>query len=203
MWWKLGLLSQLWHLETRPGPINLPKSSLKISGWPQSKVVCLVECWRCGSLGVCFKWVCSRCDLHSQQLEQVDEILRQRYPALVKWNRILLQEDNARPHTPQTNMTKIQEFAGIKLLLHPAYRSDLAPSDYHLFQCMAHLWWGRNFKNIEAVEVDLAEFFASKTRDWYCREIINLAEKWLKTIELEEYFNFLSENIQNKICLKN
>ena len=48
---------------------------------------------------------------------------------------------------------------------------------------MAHFLRGRNFQNIEAVEVSLNEFFTSKTRDWYRRGIINLAERWLKMIE--------------------
>ena len=40
-------------------------------------------------------------DLYSQQLERVHELLRWRYPALVNGNRVLLQQNNARPHTPR------------------------------------------------------------------------------------------------------
>ena len=50
-------------------------------------------------------------------------------------------------------MTKIQELGGNELLPHPEYSPDLALSDYHLFQSMAHFLCGRNFENIEAVEV--------------------------------------------------
>ena len=94
-------------------------------------------------------------DLYSQQLERVHEILRRRDPALVNWNRVLLQQDNVRPHTARTTLTKIQELGGIELLSHPAYNPDLA-----------HLLRGRNFENIEAEEVGLTEFFASESRDW-------------------------------------
>ena len=64
-----------------------------------------------------------------------------------------------------------------------------------------------NFENAEAVEVGFTEFFVSKTRDWYRRGIVNIAERWLKTIEsdfpyFEEYINFLSESIPNKILFK-
>ena len=41
---------------------------------------------------------------------------------------------------------------------------------------MAHFLRGRNFENVEAVEVDLTEFFTSKTRDWYRRGKTNLAQ---------------------------
>ena len=69
------------------------------------------------------------------------------------------------------------------MLPHPACSPDLAPSDDHLIRSMAHFLCGRNFENIEPVEVGLAVSFASKTRDWYHHEIINLAERWFKTIE--------------------
>ena len=36
------------------------------------------------------------------------------------------------------------------------------------------------------MEVGAAEYFASKTRDWYCREMIKLSESWLKTIESDD-----------------
>ena len=61
-------------------------------------------------------------------------------------------------------MAKSQELGGIELVLHPAYSPDLATSDYHLFRSIAHFLHRINLKNIEAVEVGLAEFFVSKTR---------------------------------------
>ena len=127
-------------------------------------------------------------DLYSHQLERVHEILRRRYPALVNRNRVFFQQDNAKPLTARTTTTKIQEFGEIQLLPHPAYNHDLAPSYYHLFRSLTLFLHGRNFENFKAVEVDLTEFFASKTRDWYRREIINLAERRLKTIESGELY---------------
>ena len=103
-------------------------------------------------------------------MKRVYEILRRGYPALVNRNRVLLKEDN-------TTMTKIQELGGIELLPHPAYNPDIAYSDYHLFRYMVHFLRGRYFENIEDVEVDLTEIFASNIRDWYRRGIINLAER--------------------------
>ena len=58
------------------------------------------------------------------------------------------------------NNEKDHELGGIELLPHPAYNPDLAPWDYRLFRSIAHLLRERNFENIEAVEVGLAEFFA-------------------------------------------
>ena len=39
---------------------------------------------------------------YHQQLERIREILKLRYSALVNRNRVLLQQDNARPHTART-----------------------------------------------------------------------------------------------------
>ena len=89
-------------------PINHPKSSLKKSVRPQSNVVCLVEFWRCDSLGVCSKWGAVDADLYYQQLEWVYEILRRRYPALLKRNRVLLRLDNAGSRTARIIMTKFR-----------------------------------------------------------------------------------------------
>ena len=72
-------------------------------------------------------------ELYSQQLERVHEILRRRCPALVNRIWVLLQQDNARPHTARTTMTKIEELGGIDLPQHPAYSHDLAPSDIICF----------------------------------------------------------------------
>ena len=113
-------------------------------------------------------------DLYSQQQERVHEIFKWRYRATVNRNRVLLKQDNARPHTAGTTMTNIQELAGIELLPHPAYSPDLCAFRLPSVSILAHFLRGKNFENIEAVESGLSEFFASKTRRWYRRGIINL-----------------------------
>ena len=82
-------------------PAILPKSSFKKSVRPQRNVVCLMEFWRCESLGVFPNGRAVYADLYSEQLERIHEILKRIYPALVNRNGVLLQQDNARPHTAQ------------------------------------------------------------------------------------------------------
>jgi histone-lysine N-methyltransferase SETMAR len=57
---------------------------------------------------------------------------------LANRKRVLLQQDNASPHTARKTKETLRELDDIKLLLHPAYSLDLAPSDFHLFWAMAH-----------------------------------------------------------------
>ena len=117
-------------------------------------------------------------DLYSQQLERVHVILRRRYPALINRYRVLLQQDKVRLQTVRTIVTKIQELGRIELLSHPAYSPDLAPSDYHLFRSMPNSCMQGISKTLK-----LWNWVSPKTRDWHRRGIINLTERWLKTIE--------------------
>lgn len=122
-------------------------------------------------------------DLYSKQLEKVYAILVKRYPSLINRRQVLLQQDNARPHVARITRQKIEELDGIELLPHPAYSPDLAPSDYYLFRSMAHFLQGRRFNNIQEVEIGVREFFASKETSWYRRGILELSERWQKTID--------------------
>ena len=86
---------------------------------------------------------------------------------------VIMQKDDSvlqHAHTAHTTMTKIQELGGIELPPHPVYSPDLVPLDYRLFRSMVHFLCGRNFENIEDVEVDITESSHQKP------EIINLAE---------------------------
>lgn len=120
-------------------------------------------------------------ELYSMQLERVLEALRSRYPSLVNRKRVILQQDNAKPHTSKVTLQKIEELQ-FDLLPHPAYSPDLAPSDYHLFRSMAHFLRGKFFASVDDVENACREFFASKDSAWYARGINQLAELWQKTI---------------------
>ena len=103
------------------------------------------------------------------------------------------------PHTARIITTKVQKLGEINTARPlPAYSSDLVPSDYHLFWSMAHFLHGRNFENIEAVEMGLNKFFAPNTRDWYRCGIINLDEKRLKTIESHDLYFLLIEQKHTK-----
>lgn len=122
-------------------------------------------------------------EVYCQQLDRVHEIMQQRYPQLINRKRVLLQQDNARPHTAKKTMVKIDELAGFELIPHPAYSPDLAPSDYHLFRSMAHYLVGKSFKNDDDLKSGCQQFFDSKNQQWYTAGIKSLAERWIKCVE--------------------
>jgi histone-lysine N-methyltransferase SETMAR len=120
-------------------------------------------------------------------------VLLEKYPALVDVDqkRVLLQQDNARPHTAKKTIQKIEELEGIELLPHSAFSPDLEPSDYYLFHSMAQFLRGKKFQSVADVEDAVEEFFVSKDKEWFYQALKELAEKWVKTIEYEGlYFEY-------------
>jgi histone-lysine N-methyltransferase SETMAR len=84
--------------------------------------------------------------------------LLEKYPALVNRKRVLLQQENARPHTAKKTLQKIEELEDIELLQYPAFSPDLEPSDYYLFRSMAQFLRGKKFQSVADVEVVVEEF---------------------------------------------
>jgi len=88
-------------------------------------------------------------NLYYTQLGRMYVKLSRKYPTWVNRKRLLLQQDNAKPHTTRRTKEKIKELEEIELLPHPAYRPDIVPFYYHLFS----QWFNnKRFNNLEQVE---------------------------------------------------
>jgi histone-lysine N-methyltransferase SETMAR len=57
---------------------------------------------------------------------------------------VLLQHDNARPHTARATAKKITDLR-LECIPHPAHSPDLAPSDYHVFGPLKEALDGKKF----------------------------------------------------------
>jgi histone-lysine N-methyltransferase SETMAR len=64
-------------------------------------------------------------------LLKLQDAIRRKRPSQVTRG-VLLHHDNARPHTARATQERIQDLQ-CKLLEHPPYSLDLAPSDFYLF----------------------------------------------------------------------
>jgi histone-lysine N-methyltransferase SETMAR len=69
-------------------------------------------------------------EVYSQQLEKMYTVLLEKDPVLVNQKHVLLQQDNACSHMVKKTLQRIEELEGIELLPHPAFSTDLEPSDY-------------------------------------------------------------------------
>ena len=84
---------------------------------------------------------------------------------------------DAKPHTARKTSKMFEELDGVEVLPHPAYSSDVAPSNYGLFRSMQHSMKGRRFESFDEVEEACQEFFDSKPKGWYFDQIRRLADR--------------------------
>jgi histone-lysine N-methyltransferase SETMAR len=59
---------------------------------------------------------------------------------------VLLQHDNARPHTAHSIVATIQDLS-FECLPHPPYSPDLTPSDFHVFGPLKEAMVGKSFRS--------------------------------------------------------
>lgn len=111
-------------------------------------------------------------ELYCQQLRRLHASI-----PTEKQNQVILQHDNARPHTATVTKIAIQELRW-EVLPHPAYSPDLAPSDFYLFRSLSNELRGVSFNNDLELQKWLHAFFASKSADFFKHGIQQLPERW-------------------------
>ena len=70
-----------------------------------------------------------------------------------------------------------------EILTHPPYSPDLAPSDYYLFLSLKNSLHGKKFTSKEGIEIHLAEYLASKSKNFWATGILKLPDRWAKVVE--------------------
>jgi len=118
-------------------------------------------------------------DLYCAQLNAVRTAAQVMTAQGLRQGRVVLQQDNARPHTSNQTLRHIQETLGWDLLPHPPYSPDIAPSDYHVFRSLKNFLRGKQFLNDEELENGVGQYFASKLgTDFFTRGIRKLPSRW-------------------------
>jgi hypothetical protein len=116
---------------------------------------------------------------YCQQLRRLEEAIQQTRSG--RQHGMILQHDNARPHTANMMKAAVQELDW-EILPHP-YSPDLAPSDYHLFRSLS-------------LSPTICAGFPSTTTlsstakpaNFFKRGIENLPERWKAVVNnAEEY----------------
>ena len=113
--------------------------------------------------------------------------MKEKRPELVTRQGVIFHQDNAKPHTSLVTHKKLLEL-GWKVMPHPPYSSDLAPSDYHLFCLLQNHLNEKTFDSNEAVKNELIQFFASKNQTFYESRTMKLAKRWQKAIEQNDQY---------------
>jgi histone-lysine N-methyltransferase SETMAR len=76
---------------------------------------------------------------------------------------VLLQHDNARPHTARSTVASIQDLA-FECLPHLPYSPDLTPRHFHVFGLLKEALGGKSFRSDEEVQQVPKDFFSRGIR---------------------------------------
>ena len=90
---------------------------------------------------------------------------------------VLLQHDNARPHTSCSTVATIQDLS-FECLPHPPCLPDLASSDFHISGPLKEATGGKSFRSDEEVHQVVHEWLLSQPKDFFSRGIHALLKCW-------------------------
>jgi histone-lysine N-methyltransferase SETMAR len=89
---------------------------------------------------------------------------------------VLLQRDNARPHSARSTAKKITDLR-LECIPHPAYSLDLALSDYHVFGPL------KKFSTDDDIKEAVHRWLRSQSEEFFSRGIQALVKSWHTCIE--------------------
>jgi len=95
---------------------------------------------------------------------------------------VLLQHDNAPPHTARSTVATIQDLS-FEWLPHPPYSPDLTPSDFHVFGPLKEAMEGKSFSSDEEVQQAVHEWLHSQPKYFFSRGIHALPKRWNTCME--------------------
>jgi histone-lysine N-methyltransferase SETMAR len=119
----------------------------------------------------------SYCDLLQNHLKPA---IRSKRRGLLS-SGVLLQHDNARPHTARATAKKITDLR-LECLPHPACSPDLAPSDYRVFGPLKEAFGGKKFSTDDDIKEAVYRWLRSQ-RSFFSRGIQALVKRWHTCIE--------------------
>ena len=97
---------------------------------------------------------------------------------------ILLLHDNSPAHRSMIAVHTSMK-CGFKILPHPPYSPDLAPSDFFLFPSLKKHLKGQRFHNNEDVISVVEEWFESHPKSYYTQGLLKVKERWQKCADMQ------------------
>jgi histone-lysine N-methyltransferase SETMAR len=98
---------------------------------------------------------------------------------------MLIQHDNARPHTSLRTQEAIAKFIW-NVLPHLPYSLDLAPTYFHIFGPLNDALHGTRFEDNESVIRAVRTWLRGKETSWYREGMSALVSRWRKSVDVDE-----------------
>ena len=97
---------------------------------------------------------------------------------------VWLLQDNAPAHISHVAIAAATD-CGFRILPHPPYSPDLAPSDFYLFPQLKSELRGKHFQRDEDVITAVEDFLGMCDKDWFKQGLLKLEKRWNKCIEVK------------------
>ena len=116
---------------------------------------------------------------YCQTLDKLREAIRRKRPGQLT-NGVILQHDNAIPHTARVTQGWLEKY-GWEILPHQPHSPDLAPSDYHLFGPLKRELAGKRFYDEELV--DHVRKWLHLDGSFFREGIYSMVRRWQKCVD--------------------
>jgi len=127
-------------------------------------------------------------EVHASQLHELRKIIKTKRRGKLT-NGVLLLQDNAPSHRSHVAMDAAKD-CGFKILPHPAYSPDLAPSDYFLFPWLKSKVRGISYSSDSKVEDAVNSLFEECSSGFFLKGLKMLKERYQKCIDVQgDYFD--------------
>jgi hypothetical protein len=97
--------------------------------------------------------------------------------------KVILQDDNVRPHTACLTLEKNNENMGWEVLPQPPYSPDLAPSDYHLFGFLKNQIQDQHYEMNNALQTAVRQCLRAAGMEFYRKGIFKPPERREKCVQ--------------------
>jgi len=158
----------------------------KFKTTPSARKVMITVFWDID--GVILVDVMARCEtINLNACIKALQKLKQRYRRVLP-NRnpgdMLIQHDNAHPHTSLRTQEAIAKF-GWTVLPHPPHSPDLSPSDFHLFGPLKDALCRTRFEDDESMIRAARTWLHDQETSWYREGMHALVSCWRKAIDVD------------------
>ena len=118
---------------------------------------------------------------YCQTLDKLREAIRRKRPGQLT-NGVILQHDNATPHTARVTQGWLEKY-GWEILPHPPHSPDLAPSDYHLFGPLKRELAGKRFDDDEELVDHVRKWLQNLDGSFFREGIYSMVRRWQKCVD--------------------